>query len=294
MTKQTIGFIGAGVMGKSMARNLMKAGYELNVFTRTKEKAEGLVAEGANWKQSVAALAEHSDVILTIVGYPSDVEEVYFGGDGILGNAKSGSYIIDMTTSSPDLAQEIASKAEAKGIHAYDAPVSGGDVGAKNAKLTIMVGGSEEKFDEILPVFQAMGENIVLQGEAGAGQHTKMSNQIAIASGMLGVCEAITYAEKAGLDPKKVLSSIQFGAAGSWSLSNLGPRMIDGDFDPGFYVKHFIKDMKIAIDSAENMQIPVPGLKLAKQLYEELSEAGGDNDGTQALYKYYQMMTPVS
>ncbi|MBX0356846.1 NAD(P)-dependent oxidoreductase [Halobacillus sp. Nhm2S1] len=293
MTKQTIGFIGAGVMGKSMARNLMKAGYELNVFTRTKEKAEDLVAEGANWKQSVAALAEHSDVVLTIVGYPSDVEEVYFGGDGILENAKPGSYIIDMTTSSPDLAREIAGKAEAKGIHAYDAPVSGGDVGAKNAKLTIMVGGIEKKFDEILLIFQAMGENIVLQGEAGAGQHTKMSNQIAIASGMLGVCEAITYAEKAGLDPKKVLSSIQFGAAGSWSLSNLGPRMIDGDFDPGFYVKHFIKDMKIAIDSAENMQIPVPGLKLAKQLYEELSEAGGDNDGTQALYKYYQMMTPV-
>ncbi|MEC3885791.1 NAD(P)-dependent oxidoreductase [Halobacillus sp. HZG1] len=294
MTKQTIGFIGAGVMGKSMARNLMKAGYDLNVFTRTKGKADDLVAEGANWKESVARLSEHSDFIITIVGYPSDVEEVYFGGDGIIENAKPGSYVIDMTTSSPDLAQEIAEKAEKAGIHAYDAPVSGGDVGARNGKLTIMVGGNQEYFDEVLPVFQAMGENIVLQGEAGAGQHTKMSNQIAIASGMLGVCEAITYAEKAGLDPKKVLSSIEFGAAGSWSLSNLGPRMIDGNFDPGFYVKHFIKDMKIAIDSAENMQIPVPGLKLAKQLYEELSEAGGDNDGTQALYKYYQMMMPVS
>ncbi|MYL49862.1 NAD-binding protein [Halobacillus litoralis] len=294
MTKQTIGFIGAGVMGNSMARNLMKAGYELNVFTRTKEKANDLLAEGANWNESVAALSEHSDVIITIVGYPSDVEEVYFGGDGILENAKPGSYVIDMTTSSPDLAQEIAGKAAAKDIFAYDAPVSGGDVGARNGKLTIMVGGNQGQFEEILPVFQAMGENIVLQGEAGAGQHTKMSNQIAIASCMLGVCEAITYAEKAGLDPKKVLSSIQFGAAGSWSLSNLGPRMIDGNFDPGFYVKHFIKDMKIAIDSAENMQIPVPGLKLAKQLYEELSEAGGENNGTQALYKYYQMMTPVS
>ncbi|MGR9050586.1 NAD(P)-dependent oxidoreductase [Halobacillus faecis] len=294
MTRQTIGFIGAGVMGKSMVRNLMKAGYDLNVFTRTKEKADDLLAEGANWKESVAALSEHSDIIITIVGYPSDVEEVYFGGEGILENAKPGSFVIDMTTSSPDLAQKIVGKAEAAGIYAYDAPVSGGDVGAKNGKLTIMVGGSKEHFDEILPVFQAMGENIVLQGEAGAGQHTKMSNQIAIASGMMGVCEAITYAEKAGLDPRKVLSSIAFGAAGSWSLSNLGPRMIDGDFDPGFYVKHFIKDMKIAIESAENMQIPVPGLKLAKQLYEELSEAGGDNNGTQALYKYYQMMTPVS
>ncbi|WLR47324.1 NAD(P)-dependent oxidoreductase [Halobacillus litoralis] len=294
MTKQTIGFIGAGVMGKSMARNLMKAGYDLNVFTRTKEKADDLLAEGANWKESVTALSSHSDLIITIVGYPSDVEEVYFGGEGILENAKPGSYVIDMTTSSPDLAQKIAETAEADDIYAYDAPVSGGDVGAKNGKLTIMVGGNKEHFDEILPVFQAMGENIVLQGEAGAGQHTKMSNQIAIASGMMGVCEAITYAEKAGLDPRKVLNSIAFGAAGSWSLSNLGPRMIDGNFDPGFYVKHFIKDMKIAIDSAENMQIPVPGLKLAKQLYEELSEAGGDNDGTQALYKYYQMMTPVS
>lgn len=294
MQNKTIGFIGTGVMGKSMARNLMKTGYELNVFTRTKEKANDLLAEGATWQDSVGSLAEHSDIIITIVGYPSDVEEVYFGEEGILENAKPGSFVIDMTTSSPDLAQEIAEKAKAADIYAYDAPVSGGDVGARNGKLTIMVGGDQEQFDEILPVFQAMGENIVLQGEAGAGQHTKMSNQIAIASGMMGVCEAITYAEKAGLDPKKVLSSIEFGAAGSWSLSNLGPRMIDGNFDPGFYVKHFIKDMKIAIDSAEKMQIPVPGLKLAKQLYEELSESGGDNDGTQALYKYYQMMTPVS
>jgi len=290
MENKTIGFIGAGVMGKSMAQNLMRAGFDLNVFTRTKEKAQEVLDLGANWKDSVTALAQDSDIIITIVGYPSDAEGVYFGKDGILENAKAGSFVIDMTTSSPKLAQSIAEQAKAMQIHAYDAPVSGGDVGARNATLSIMVGGEKEHFSAIRSALEAMGSNIVLQGEAGAGQHTKMCNQIAIASGMLGVCEAITYAEHAGLDPKVVLQSIEHGAAGSWSLSNLAPRMIEGNFDPGFYVKHFIKDMKIAIDSAEDMNIPVPGLKLAKELYDELSQNGGDNDGTQALYKYYQMM----
>ncbi|MYL39104.1 NAD(P)-dependent oxidoreductase [Halobacillus litoralis] len=290
MNKPTIGFIGTGVMGKSMARNLMQAGYPLQLFTRTKEKAAELIEDGARWYEDIPSLAAASDIIITIVGYPKDVEEVYFGEAGILHNAGPGSTVIDMTTSSPDLAKTIANKAKEKDIHAFDAPVSGGDVGARNGKLTIMVGGGQESFDEIKPVFESMGENIVLQGEAGAGQHTKMSNQIAIASGMMGVTEAILYAEKAGLDPKTVLKSIEFGAAGSWSLSNLGPRMIDGNFDPGFYVKHFIKDMQIAIESAEKLDIPVPGLKLAKQLYDQLAEAGGENNGTQALYKYYELI----
>jgi 3-hydroxyisobutyrate dehydrogenase len=290
MNMKTIGFIGAGVMGKSMARNLLKAGFALNVYTRTKEKAAGLMEEGARWKESVAELAKKSDIIITIVGYPSDVEEVYFGEQGILANAKAGSFVIDMTTSSPELAEAIFEKANKAGIHAYDAPVSGGDIGARNAALTIMAGGDEANFDYILPALQAMGKNIVLQGRAGAGQHTKMCNQIAIAAGMMGVCEAILYAEKAGLAPKTVLKSIEAGAAGSWSLSNLAPRMIDGNFEPGFYVKHFIKDMKIAIESAESMQVPVPGLKLAKELYDRFSQAGGDDKGTQALYQYYEMM----
>jgi 3-hydroxyisobutyrate dehydrogenase len=290
MDMKTIGFIGAGVMGKSMARNLLKAGFALNVYTRTKEKATDLLEEGARWKESVAELAKKSDIIITIVGYPSDVEEVYFGEQGILANAKAGSFVIDMTTSSPELAEAIFEKANKAGIHAYDAPVSGGDIGARNAALTIMAGGDEANFDYILPVLQAMGKNIVLQGGAGAGQHTKMCNQIAIAAGMMGVCEAILYAEKAGLAPKTVLKSIEAGAAGSWSLSNLAPRMIDGNIEPGFYVKHFIKDMKSAIESAESMQVPVPGLKLAKELYDRFSQAGGDDKGTQALYQYYEMM----
>ncbi|MCA1055746.1 NAD(P)-dependent oxidoreductase [Rossellomorea aquimaris] len=291
MQDKTIGFIGTGVMGKSMARHLMKAGYPLNVFTRTKEKAADLLEEGAHWKDDVATLARESDIIITIVGYPSDVEEVYLGEGGLLANAQRGSYVIDMTTSSPELAKKIDEKSRENGIHAYDAPVSGGDVGARNAALTIMVGGEKEYFEGIRPALEAMGKNIVLQGGAGAGQHTKMCNQIAIASGMLGVCEAILYAEKAGLDPKTVLKSIEAGAAGSWSLSNLAPRMIDGNFDPGFYVKHFIKDMKIAIESAENMKVAVPGLKLAKELYEQFSKEGGENKGTHALYQYYEMMS---
>lgn len=290
MADKTIGFIGSGVMGKSMAINLLQAGYKLNMFTRTKEKAQEVLDQGGIWKDSVADLAKDSDIIITIVGYPIDVESVYFGEYGIFQNAKAGTYTIDMTTSSPKLAQEIYTQARADGIHAFDAPVSGGDVGARNGNLAIMVGGDETPFETIRPALEAMGSNIVLQGEASSGQHTKMCNQIAIASGMLGVCEAITYAEHAGLDPKTVLESISYGAAGSWSLSNLAPRMINQDFDPGFYVKHFIKDMKIAIDAAEDMNVPVPGLKLAKELYDKLSESGGDDNGTQALYKYYQMM----
>ncbi|MDY0395328.1 NAD(P)-dependent oxidoreductase [Virgibacillus halophilus] len=286
--KPIIGFVGAGVMGKGMVLNLIKAGYPLHLFTRTKAKADPLIEAGAVWYDSVASLAQSSDVIITIVGYPKDVEEVYFGEAGIIENAGIGTYIIDMTTSKPALAEKIFTEAQGKGIHAMDAPVSGGDVGAKNGQLTIMVGGEEVDFQAVLPVFQAMGSNIVLQGPAGAGQHTKLSNQITIASNMVGVCEAIIYAKKAGLNPDSVLDSITAGAAGSWSLSNLAPRMIKGDYAPGFYIKHFIKDMVIALESAEEMGLDLPGLSLSLKLYKELAEKGEADSGTQALIKYFQ------
>jgi 3-hydroxyisobutyrate dehydrogenase len=284
---KTIGFIGLGVMGKSMARHLLKAGYPLLVYTRTKEKAEDLLQEGAVWKETVADLAREADVVITMVGYPHDVEQVYFGEGGILENARPGTYVIDMTTSTPTLAKSIYEAAKQKGIHALDAPVSGGDIGAREGTLTIMVGGDEDVFLACKPILERLGTNIVRQGGAGAGQHTKMCNQIAIATNMIGVCEAMAYAKRAGLDPFKVLESIAKGAAGSWSLSNLAPRMLSGDFAPGFYIKHFIKDMKIALEEAERMNLPLPGLALAKQMYEELAQAGEENSGTQALYKRY-------
>ena len=282
---QTIGFIGIGVMGKSMAGHLMKAGYPIHVYTRTKEKADELVNQGAKWVSSPAEIAQNSDIIITMVGYPSDVEQVYLSDEGLVAHAKPGSFLIDMTTSSPQLAQKITAAAAEKGIKALDAPVSGGDIGAKEARLSIMVGGDQSAFEEMKPIFSLMGSNVVYQGKAGSGQHTKMCNQIAIASGMIGVCEAILYAEKAGLDPETVLKSIESGAAGSWSLSNLAPRMLKGDFAPGFYVKHFIKDMTIALNSAEEMGLVTPGLSLTKKLYEELAEMGEENSGTHALYK---------
>ncbi|WP_236781859.1 NAD(P)-dependent oxidoreductase [Aneurinibacillus thermoaerophilus] len=283
--KTTIGFVGTGVMGRSMAGHLLKTGYPLLVYNRTKAKAEELIAAGAVWKDTVAELAQEADVIITMVGYPKDVEETYLGENGILPHAKPGTYVIDMTTSSPLLAKKIYEEAKKKDIHALDAPVSGGDIGARQAKLAIMVGGEKEAFERMKPIFEQMGTNIVYQGEAGSGQHTKMCNQIAIASGMIGVCEAMVYAKRAGLDPENVLKSIATGAAGSWSLSNLAPRMLKGDFAPGFYIKHFIKDMGIALEAAEEMGMMTPGLKLAKSLYDELAEKGEANSGTQALYK---------
>ncbi len=282
-----IGFIGTGVMGKSMARHLMKSKYPVHIYSRTKEKAKDLVEEGAIWEESVAALAAGCQVIFTIVGFPSDVEEVYLGEEGILENISSGGYVIDMTTSQPQLAVTLADKAQKKEVFSLDAPVSGGDIGAREGQLSIMVGGEKEVYKTILPLFELMGKNIVYQGPAGSGQHTKMCNQIAIASGMMGVCEALAYAGQSGLDAATVLESIESGAAGSWSLSNLGPRMIKGDFEPGFYVKHFIKDMIIASESAKSMDLDTPGLDLAKSLYEKLAEQGGSDDGTQALFKVY-------
>ncbi|MBU9710867.1 NAD(P)-dependent oxidoreductase [Evansella tamaricis] len=287
MKFKNVGFIGTGVMGKSMASHLIKGGYDVQVYNRTKGKTDELLRQGARWCETVAELAKRSDVIITIVGYPYDVEEVYLGENGILSNAKPGSYVIDMTTSTPQLAQKIHSTGKGRGIFTLDAPVSGGDIGAREARLAIMVGGDQKAFQTVMPIFSLLGENIQYQGPAGSGQYTKMANQIAIASTMMGVAESLAYAKKAGLDQRKVLESISTGAAGSFSLSKLAPRMLDGDFEPGFYIKHFIKDMKIALDSAEEMELELPGLSLAKQLYEELAIGGEENSGTQAIYKYY-------
>lgn len=283
-----IAFIGTGVMGASMARHLLRNGARLTVYNRSRSKAAPLLAEGATWADGPGLAAAEADVVITMVGFPSDVEEVYLGPDGIVERAKPGAYLIDMTTSDPELAQRIWSAAQAKGLHALDAPVSGGDVGAREGTLTIMVGGLQEDFEAVLPILRCMGKSIILQGGPGAGQHTKMVNQIAIASNMMGVCEAISYTLRAGLDPRRVLESITGGAAGSWSLSHLAPRMLDGDFRPGFYIKHFIKDMRIALESAQRMGLAVPGLALAKTLYEELEAAGDGDLGTQALLRWYE------
>ncbi|GAA3411190.1 NAD(P)-dependent oxidoreductase [Paenibacillus hodogayensis] len=283
-----IGFIGIGVMGASMAEHIREAGYELHVYTRTAAKADELVRKGAVWHETPAGLAAACDAVITMVGYPADVEQIYLGHEGLVAHTKAGAYLIDMTTSSPLLAKRIHEAAAVKGLHALDAPVSGGDVGARERRLSIMVGGSAEDFAAALPLLELMGTNIVHQGAAGAGQHTKMCNQIAIATNMLGVCEALAYAEAAGLDPAVVLRSIESGAAGSWSLSNLGPRIIAGNFEPGFYVKHFIKDMGIALESAKEMGLDTPGLRLAESLYRQLAEKGYAEKGTQALFKLWE------
>lgn len=284
---EVIGFIGLGVMGNSMAGHLQSAGYALNVYNRTKKRAQPLLDKGAKWQNSVADVAVNSNIIITIVGFPHDVEEVYLGAEGIIANAEPGSLLIDMTTSKPNLAQQIANDAAARNIASVDAPVSGGDLGAKEARLSIMVGANEDAFERAIPVLEIMGKNIVLQGPPGSGQHTKMCNQIAIAPLMIGIVEAMEYAKQSGLEPFTVLKSIESGAAGSWSLSNIAPRALKEDFAPGFYVKHFIKDMGIAIESATEMNLDLPGLLLAKKLYDKLAELGYENDGTQALFRLY-------
>lgn len=283
-----IGFIGTGVMGKSIVQHLLQAKYEVVLFTRTKEKAESLLTAGARWANTPKAVAEQTDVIITMVGYPQDVEQIYFGSEGIFAGCTKGQLIVDMTTSSPELAKRISEHSRTIGVESIDAPVSGGDIGAQNGTLSIMCGGAEAVFQRIRPLLEVFGKNIVYQGSAGAGQHTKMANQIAIATNMIGVCEAIIYAERAGLHPDRVLTSITTGAAGSWSLSNLAPRMLKDDFEPGFFVKHFLKDMDIALKEAEMMQLPLPGLKMAREMYNELIEKGYGHKGTQVLYKYYQ------
>ncbi|MBC6297264.1 NAD(P)-dependent oxidoreductase [Listeria sp. FSL L7-1517] len=283
-----IGFVGIGVMGESMASHLLKAGYEIFVYTRTKSKAEALLANGAHWEEEPSQLAAKVDVLISMVGYPKDVEELYLGDNGFLNHLKAGSIAIDMTTSSPSLAREIAEKGKENGIGVLDAPVSGGDIGAKNGTLAIMVGGEETIFQEVKPIFDILGSSIILQGAAGSGQHTKMVNQIAIASNMIGVTEAIIYAETVGLDPARVLTSISGGAAGSWSLTNLIPRVLAEDFSPGFFIKHFIKDMGIAISEAKQMGLELPGLILAEKMYQTLADRGLSEEGTQALIKFYR------
>lgn len=274
-TMEHITFIGTGVMGSSMAGHLLAAGYPLTVFTRTKSRAEALLAQGARWGETVHGAVTNADVVITMVGYPQDVEELYLGPDGIIASAKPGALLIDMTTSSPKLAGRIADAGRERGLEVLDAPVSGGDVGARNATLSIMVGGSEAAFKRAKPIFEKLGKTIVLQGGSGCGQHAKMCNQIAIASNMIGVVEALTYGISAGLEPRIMLSSIEFGAAGSWSLSNLVPRMIDGNVKPGFYIKHFIKDMGIALESAREMELRLPGLTQAEALYTKLAALDG-------------------
>ncbi|MGG0656832.1 NAD(P)-dependent oxidoreductase [Rummeliibacillus pycnus] len=285
--KWSIGFIGTGVMGASIVKHLLKEEHEVHIYSRTKAKAENLIELGAKWYGTAGEVAQESDIVFTMVGYPQDVEEVYFGDHGIFENSKVGTIVVDMTTSQPTLAKKIAEHAKSVQMEALDAPVSGGDIGAQNGTLSIMVGGDKATFAKVLPLFEVFGGNIVYQGEAGAGQHTKMCNQIAIATNMIGVCEAIAYGKKAGLDINTVLESISTGAAGSWSLSNLAPRMVRDDKEPGFYIKHFLKDIRIALEEAKLMELKLPGLVLAKQMYDELSAEGYDDNGTQALIDYY-------
>lgn len=289
-----IGWIGTGVMGKSMCGHLLSTGYSTTVFNRTREKANDLISAGAKWAESPRQVAEQSDVIFSIVGYPHDVQSVLLGDNGALNGCKEGNIIVDMTTSKPSLAIEIAELANQKGVGAIDAPVSGGDIGAKNATLSIMIGGEEDAVKAVEPAFHAMGQTIVHQGKPGAGQHTKMVNQTLIATGMIGVCEALLYGYKAGLDLETVLKSVGSGAAGSWSLSNLGPRIIDNNFDPGFYVEHFIKDMGIALEEAKRMNLSLPGLALGHQLYQSVQAIGHGRSGTHALQLALAQMSGIN
>ena len=281
--KTRIGWIGTGVMGSSMVGHLIDAGFSATVYTRSKEKAQSAIDKGAAWANSPQAVAEASDVVFSIVGFPADVREVILGENGALAGVDTGDVLVDMTTSDPSLAVEIAEAASKKGAYSIDAPVSGGDVGAKNGTLSIMIGGDKQIVEAMAPCWTAMGKTIVHQGGPGAGQHTKMVNQILIATNMIGVCEALLYGYKAGLDLPTVLESVGSGAAGSWSLSNLGPRIMDNNFDPGFFVEHFIKDMGIALAEAKKMQLALPGLALAHQLYLAVQAQGHGRDGTHAL-----------
>lgn len=285
-----IAFIGLGVMGRSMALNLINAGYSLKVYTRTEEKAADLLAAGAQWAPSVADCAKDVDAVITIVGFPTDVREVFLGNGGVVANASQGTFLIDMTTSEPALAVEISDAATKAGLYSIDAPVSGGDVGARDGTLSIMCGAEKQVFENALPLLECLGKTIVLQGGAGCGQHTKMCNQIAIASNMIGVMEALLYARNSGLDPMVVLDSIGSGAAGSWSLNNLYPRVVNDDFDPGFYIIHFIKDMEIAVKEAASMGLRLPGLNMALEFYKQLDKEGEGMLGTQAIYKVLDRM----
>lgn len=281
--KTRIGWIGTGVMGRWMCQHLISKGYSATVYTRSRDKAKALLDAGAAWADSPKAVAERSDVVLAIVGFPADVRQVFLGPQGALAGSKAGNVLVDMTTSEPSLAREIYQAAKAKGVASVDAPVSGGDIGAKEARLSIMVGGDADVVAAVRPLLECMGKTIVHQGPAGAGQHTKMVNQVLIATNMIGVCEALLYGHKAGLDLKTVLQSVGGGAAASWSLNNLGPRIMDRNFEPGFFVEHFIKDMGIALEEAKRMHLSLPGLALAHQLYLAVQAQGYGKKGTHAL-----------
>jgi 3-hydroxyisobutyrate dehydrogenase len=285
--KQAIAFIGTGVMGRSMAGHLMAAGHPLHVFNRTREKARALLDSGARWHDSAGSAAAEAEVVITMLGFPRDVEETYLGPGGVVERARPGALLIDMTTSSPVLARKIFAAASARGLQSLDAPVSGGDVGAREARLVIMAGGEPAAYERAQPVLSLLGKNLALQGPAGAGQHCKMANQVACAVGMVAWCEALAYARKAGLDPSRVLGSISGGAAGSWAMTNLGPRALAGNFDPGFYVKHIRKDIGIAVASAEELGLPLPGLDCARKLFDRVAAEGWDEMGTQVLYRLY-------
>jgi 3-hydroxyisobutyrate dehydrogenase len=291
--KTRVGWIGTGVMGRWMCQHLMTKGYRATVFNRSKDKAGPLLEAGAEWGDTPQKVAERSDVVFAIVGFPKDVREVFLGPQGALAGSRSGSVLVDMTTSEPSLAREIYEVAKAKGVASVDAPVSGGDVGARNAALSIMVGGDAEAVEAVRPLLECMGKTIIHQGGPGAGQHTKMVNQVLIATNMIGVCEALLYGHKAGLDLKTVLQSVGGGAAASWSLNNLGPRIIDRNFEPGFFVEHFIKDMGIALDESKRMGLVMPGLALANQLYLSVKAHGYGRKGTQALMLALEQLSNV-
>lgn len=278
-----IGWIGTGVMGSSMCGHLLRAGYEVTVTTRTKARASDVLGAGAAWADTPAEVASASDIVFSMVGFPRDVREVLLGDAGALSGSAPGSVLVDMTTSEPSLAVEIGERAAASGVHSLDAPVSGGDIGARNATLSIMAGGPPDVFEAVRPCLDVMGSTVVLQGGHGAGQHTKMVNQILVASTMVAMAEGLLYAARAGLAMEEVLSSVASGAAGSWSLSNLAPRVIGGDFAPGFRVDHLVKDLGIALGEASKARIALPGLALANQLYVALQGQGRGGDGTQSL-----------
>lgn len=285
---KNIAFIGTGVMGSSMVRNLLKNGFNVSVYNRTRAKAEALKEDGAVVCGSVRECIEGKDAVITIIGYPKDIEEIYFSENGIIAHAPQNAYLIDMTTSSPKLAQKIYEKAKEKGLKALDAPVSGGDIGAKNATLAIMVGGDKEDFDACRKIFEAMGKNIVYEGKAGAGQHVKMANQIVVAANTVGVCEAISYCKAMGIDPNIMLKTIETGAAASWQVSNNGPKMCAADYAPGFFIKHFVKDMRIALEECKDKGIELPVLADVFAMYEEMEKNSQGDLGTQAIIEHYK------
>lgn len=285
MKSQRIGWIGTGVMGLSMCGHLLDAGHRLTIFNRSRNKAAELLEKGAIWADTPKAIAQASDIVFSMVGFPNDVQAVLLGHEGVLAGTKTGDTVVDMTTSSPDLAQTIYRKCAAKGVQALDAPVSGGDVGAREATLAIMVGGDQATFNAVRPLFDTLGKTIARMGGAGAGQHTKMTNQILIAGTMIGVVESLLYARQAGMDAHQVIDVIGKGAASSWSINTLGRRIADGDFDPGFYIKHFVKDMGIALEESRRMRLSLPGLALVHQFYVAAMAMGLENLGTQGLYQ---------